>query len=456
MKKFLSMVIIVILFICSGCSDDTVNYSSVPSPAEVSIDNAFGQMNAVTGPLLNNSRSLIVIISDLHLGDERSIDNGYGWLINNRDILANFINQLAVRPAVKELVIAGDMFDEWVVPMEYETFNSFGSDQEGESKFVDSIAAANPDVINAIRNVIASGVKVTYVPGNHDMLVTESDINRLFPGINQERDAAGLGAYSPEWLPQVVIEHSHRYDFYNAPDMLSNKIPYSPENYTNNPDAILPPGFFVSKIAASHGVSGPVPAIDNTSTQNGLFLYWASWELILAKIHITEDPNARIIKTGIDGYTDNYAINDLAPSYNKQPLLYQNIENNWGERQSRNRINVPISVASALLSGAWDSWCDFQSSTQYFNYGSDKRIVVFGHTHHATLGYSMNKSKEKCIYANSGTWIDKGDPACTCVVIEPDSQINGNVNVGVYQFTERQTLIKLHSGTIKLQETSGY
>ena len=289
---------------------------------------------------------------------------------------------------------------------------------------------------------------MTYVPGNHDMLVSEADIDRLFPGINQQRDAAGLGAYSPEGLPQVVIEHGHRYDFYNAPDILSNKIPYSPENYTNNPNAILPPGFFVTKIAASHGVSGPLPAVDDTSTQDGQFLYWASWQLILAKINVTEDHNARIIKTGIDGYTDNYAINDLAPSYNKEPLLYQHIEDNWGERQTRNQTNVPIGVASALLSGAWDSWCDFQSYTQYFTYNADRRIVIFGHTHHATLGYSINNIGQKCIYANSGTWIDKGDPDCTCVVIEPNSQINGNVTVNVYQFTEQQTLLTLHSGTI--------
>ena len=53
----------------------------------------------------------------------------------NRAMLVNFINQLSVRPSVKELVIGGDLFDEWVVPMEDDTLNGFGSDQEGESNF---------------------------------------------------------------------------------------------------------------------------------------------------------------------------------------------------------------------------------------------------------------------------------------------------------------------------------
>ena len=185
---------------------------------------------------------------------------------------------------------------------------------------------------------------------------------------------------------------------------------------------------------------------EETVNEDEIFLYWASWKLILAKINPTEDPAAKIIKTGIDGYNDNYAINDLSPPTVVEPLLYQEIEDNWNERQAKNRVNVPIGVASALVTGVWDSWCDFQSFTQYFNYDVSKRIVVFGHTHHATLGLNTNKNNKQCIYANSGTWIDKGDPACTCVVIDPSSQ--GSISVFVYQFTDRQTLLTLHSGAI--------
>ena len=452
MKKITFILIITAILIFSGCSDDAVNYNTSPSPTpsivEAPMDEVMGGMDD-DSLLLSEPRSLIVIISDLHLGDQRSIDNGYGWIINNRSLLANFINKLVDYPAVKELVIAGDMFDEWVVPMADETLNGFGSDQEGETKFVDSIAGANSDVIDAIRSVIAAGIKVTYVPGNHDMLVTEDDINRIFPGINQERDAKGLGAYSPEDLPEVIIEHGHRYDFYNAPDALSNKIPNSPENYTDNPDAILPPGFFVTKIATTHGVTAPVPASDETLKENKGLLYWGSWKLILSKMHIKEDANAKIIKTGIDGYKDNYAINDLAPSIFKDSLLYKNIENNWKERQNINQVNVHINVASALLSGVWDSWCDMQSSTQYFNYDTSKRIVVFGHTHHATMGYHINRHSKSCIYANSGTWVDAGNPSCTCVVIEPDTPEDGYISLKVYQFIEGETLRTLHSGVIK-------
>jgi len=458
MNKHLFLSILILTIICSfftlifsGCSDDSsvTLYTATPEPAnvEITMENAFGTTgNGTSDP--NASRSLLVVISDTHLGDQRSIDNGYGWNIKNRAPLAKFINMLTERPAVKELVIAGDMFDEWVAPMATDTFNGYGSGPEGESKFADSIASANPEVIIAIKNVIASGRKVTYVPGNHDMLLTEADLNRILPGIKQARDADGLGAYTPDWLSEAVIEHSHRYDFYNAPDTISNKAPISPQNYTNDPNAKIPPGFFVTKIATTHGYSNIIPQNDTTgATQDGLFLYWASWQGILWKLDVTEDPNEKIIKTGIDGYTDTYSINDLAPKLTKEPLLYQEIEDNWYKRQSINKVNVPINVASALLTGLWDAWCDYQSSTQYFKHDIGKRIVVFGHTHHATLGYSTNKLGQKCIYANSGTWIDKGDPTGTCVVIDYNSS-NKEIITSVYQYNENEKLIKKSQGTI--------
>ena len=46
------------------------------------------------------------------------------------------------------------------------------------------------------------------------MLFTSAEINSIFPGINQARDSYGLGSYTPEDLPNSIIEHGHRYDFF--------------------------------------------------------------------------------------------------------------------------------------------------------------------------------------------------------------------------------------------------
>ena len=67
---------------------------------------------------------------------------------------------------------------------------------------------------------------------------------------------------------------------------------------------------------------------------------------------------------------------------------------------------------------------DDQAKVQYFmNPNSDKRIVVFGHTHQPEIIASNNNKGEYCIYANSGTWIDNNPHQTTMnfVVITPEN-----------------------------------
>lgn len=429
---------------CAGSGDTGGALSSSEQPY-VLLDELFGNRGG------SSARSLIVIISDLHMGDQRSIDDGYGWLIKNVSALEAFLSSVASGSAIKELVIAGDLFDEWVIPMTYDTLNGFGSDQAGESKFFDSMIAAHPGVVAAVNKIIASGIKVTYIPGNHDMLVTEADLNRAFPGIQQKRDSPGMGTYSPEGFPEIVIEHSHRYDFSSAPDIYSNKVPYSPVNYTDNTSAILPPGFFATRIMA--GITPVSSGASLTIPQNlpaGSYgLYWADWQFLLKMLPSSIDLNAKQIKTGIDGYTGVYAINDLIPQLSGQdllpPMLYQGIEDNWNNRQLQNGTIAPISVLSGLLSAAVYTWDDDQSITQYFSKDPSKRVVVFGHTHHAALITPSNTKNQKCICANAGTWVDKGSPACTFVVLNPQSKSD---TVDVYQYKGNNTAISLYGDII--------
>ncbi|PRR82641.1 Ig-like domain-containing protein [Clostridium vincentii] len=56
---------------------------------------------------LNNTRTQTVVISDLHLG----VDDAFAETKANRQALVDFLNQIENSPNVKELVIAGDMFD---------------------------------------------------------------------------------------------------------------------------------------------------------------------------------------------------------------------------------------------------------------------------------------------------------------------------------------------------------
>ena len=404
---------------------------------------------------LDTTRTITVVISDLHMGDQRSIDSGYGWTIKNRAKLVSFLKLLRQQPNIKELVIAGDLFDEWVAPMAYDTFN--GATQSG---FVDMIVAANGAVFAAVNDLITDGlITVIYVPGNHDMLATSADLQRVLPGITEARDAQGLGAYTPAALPELVIEHGHRYDFFNAPDPISNRD-------ITKTDSILSPGFFVAKISATsdlekgvtkyyrEALSGKYGSADTAD----YFSYWVAWQLIMSQKPVTESWGAKIIKTGIDGYSASYAINDLIPQHDSSGgapldvLLYKDIVNTWwDQRQTGNMIPAPIPAVVAIAAGAINPVLDAQSTVQYFsNSSSTTRIVVFGHTHQATLLSVLDHQSRWSIYANSGAWVDTSAyPTCTFVTIIPQKASGATTEtVTVYQYVDDTTITKIASGTI--------
>lgn len=403
---------------------------------------------------LPEDRTITVVISDIHLGDQRSIDESYGWFNRNKSLLVNFLNYVRLRPDVKELVIAGDMFDEWVAPVDHDTFGGVG-----QSAFVDKIAAANSTVIQAVNAIIQDGdIQVTYVPGNHDMLVEASDIERVLPGITQARDGVkGLGAYTPLGYPDLIIEHGHRYDFFNAPDPLSNRS-------ITGTDSILSPGFFVSKIAATSDLERGQASFYrdglNTTAAMGpeagnYFSYWAAWLLIMSQKPVQESWDQKMIVTAADGYAGVYSINDLIPQYlsGSGPLnvtLYKEIIDNWNLRQTANKVAVPILAEVAITAGALNRILDAQSVTQYFlNTASNKRIVVFGHTHDAYLFSVLNHQGQWSVYANSGTWVDAGKVSCTFVEIRPRKGSGTSDTVTVYQYVNDDDIRKIKGAALR-------
>jgi len=97
---------------------------------------------------LNNKRTMIVCISDMHLG----ANDIYTEINKNRDSLIDFLNHIRISPNVRELVIAGDLIDEWFVPMNLDTFNG-----KTQLDFVKSVAYNNKSVIDAFNNIINDG-----------------------------------------------------------------------------------------------------------------------------------------------------------------------------------------------------------------------------------------------------------------------------------------------------------
>src|SRR5665647_3979554 len=149
-----------------------------------------------------SERNMIVVMSDLHLG----ADLTYAECSKNLGSLEKLLKEIKAARNVKELVIAGDLLDEWFVPATVDTYQ--GKDQ---ADFVKRIAKANKGVMDAFNSIIyEKKILVTYVPGNHDLTITAANVESILPGINQVRDAElGLGTYSPAKYPKIAIEHGH-------------------------------------------------------------------------------------------------------------------------------------------------------------------------------------------------------------------------------------------------------
>ena len=385
------------------------------------------------------NRTRIVVISDLHMG----ADPSFAEFNKNKDFLRNFLLQLKNSKDVAELVLAGDVLDQWFLPMNYDMPKTL-------SEFNDRVVKNNQEIVDSINSIIQEGkIRVTYVPGNHDLLFDAAEVDRIFPGINQARDTAGLGTYNPK--PNIAIEHGHRYNFFCAPDPLSNA------NLTNG-KSILPSGYFFTRIATSSVVEGKpksnnaFPRITPANfdvTQMNYFEYSLVWKNILSTLPIAENFSDKVIKTSIDGFTQTYSVEDLLPHQGKDGKLsvnlYSGIVENWQYRQILNHVSVPIDVREAIKGAPVTDFTDQQAQTQYFDRDGSIRVVVFGHTHEAKIILSKNFRGNDVVYANSGTWIDTepNAPTRTYVVIERNEG-SANTTVGLYQYNEdgSSTLLK--------------
>lgn len=372
----------------------------------------------------SGERTMIVVISDIHLG----ADLTYSETNNNLSHLVKFLELVRTGENVKELVIAGDMFDEWFVPANINTYQ--GKDQYD---FVQRIAAANKGVFDALNRIIQEEkITVTYVPGNHDIAITAENVAAVLPGINQARDdVQGLGTYTPADFPQLAIEHGHRYNYFCAPDPISN--------IDIAPGSIMPPGYFYTRIAALHVVQNCTTAGDTNPTvtpnlsggesQSAAYIYWKVWNTSVLRYPVNNKFTDKIIVTNINGFTDTYSISDIMP-YQQTPggyidcYLYKGAQDNWNRRQLLNKVAINIPVTEAIAKAGDSTQTDNQAKVQYFmNPNSNKRIVVFGHTHIAKIISSLNYKGQKSVYANTGTWIDHSLQPTTMnfVVITPQT-----------------------------------
>lgn len=356
-----------------------------------------------------NDRNSILCISDIHMGDPRAAMLGYSWFSKNAPALDSLLTMIIRGNTVRQLVILGDLFDEWVVPYRINPFDPGAGISDSREYFL-AIASSpvNAGVISKLKAIASGGnTQLIYIPGNHDMLLTEAILQEIIPGIVWKGDAEGLGSYSP--LEEIVMEHGHRYDFFNCPQPLTN------------PGHRLPPGYFISRLDAEGLMehAGAAPYQKQATGDELLFLtaWTAAYAYLIFHYDLTVAPDsANIAMGGIDGYPGPFSFNGVMAMY------AANIEEVWPATSQANRMPVSMPVAMAILNGSSD--LSFTSFYEYMDAQSPRRydIVVFGHTHHAMLKGWPTAKNPASIYANTGTWVNAelaSHPVRTFIEIQP-------------------------------------
>jgi len=311
-----------------------------------------------------------VFISDIHLGDAKSLDkpHHYGRCKTNIKHLSEFLNKLLQSEDVAEVVILGDLFDRWVIPADQEPLISF------EEIFN---TTENLEVMEALKHLAAKLI-LTYVPGNHDMILPmekPADIEQFIKSYIHKNIR-----YEQKYQRGTIVgEHGHYYALFNAPYLFPDGIPPS-----------LPIGYFISRLEATKSLSG--------EKEDNLYLYLKYVPRILEQIG-----KANFIPALFTAMADDVGLKESAPINMKGipgfPATVKEIGNLYKElikewQMNRQDLDWSLSVAGdigrLLLAAAM---------IYFAPGGPDPDIVIFGHTHGAKLlrKYDFNSILDRIV-----------------------------------------------------------
>ena len=371
-------------------------------------------------------RTLIACISDVHMGDPRAVENHYSWFGKNADALVNFLEFIYRNDDVKEVVILGDLFDEWMVPYTVSPIDPESGINNSDDYFkAIANSETNKPIFDKLRTIAnSSEIDLLYVPGNHDMLLTQSTLEDIIPGIIWKGDSTRIGKYHP--VDGIIMEHGHRYDFFNCPQPLVN------------PNHILPPGYFITRLYAA-GLESSTPDLYKGNMANkGSAEFLTAWSLAI--LYTLNDFNMdmpdlnanNILMGGIDGYTNPFSF------IGAQNMYAANIEDLWPQTQAINEVPVPLTVFAALLNGVELYGAALIEYMQESTALDPYKIVAFGHSHDPELLVHPPGNKFTSIYANSGSWIDEDQSSHdvrTFLTVEPGEWSGSELDVVMlYQY----------------------
>lgn len=324
-------------------------------------------------------KNQVVVLSDIHIGDN-SPTCWYQSSIHGPYLQAIFDWVVANAATVRELVLLGDVVDLWTYPCNVKP-PSFAT-----------IAETNPDIFGPngglSRVMDALGGGVTYVPGNHDMAVTQADVS-VVRSKDGHQLAFAQSPYSPGIDHRVLLAHGNDYTLFNAPDLTTKWAP-------------LPVGHFVTRAVASHWATHlkegqNVAQLAGQGYPNGV-----DWQTIVKGAINNKDLS--ISAALIDGIAGEEGVSETAPviladgsqtTLAEVKTVYYSLFTNWINNNGGEPDGLLVAVKAALADYN-SSYMGWFAQRQAFQSGAD--LVVMGHTHEPIAGLEESLVQ----YVNSG------------------------------------------------------
>lgn len=261
-----------------------------------------------------------VFISDIHMGIKEGLvgKHPYGWLRKDRArMLRDFLDSLKGDNAVDELVVVGDLFDEWVMPFIVK------EPVHGDAAWFNKVAEVeeNRHILTALSE-LARRTRVTYVHGNHDMQMTKTILDFCTQGVKLIPETPGTGAYNKDG---IYAEHGSLYCLFNAPYLLSG-----------DKNKQIPIGYFMARSNARFVSEGGVLDWEDYLK---MFVDIGS-ELLIgerlaqALLNALADgmgirPEDKVYLYGVDGFTrETTTIHDMAESLGN---IFDEWDREWKE-----------------------------------------------------------------------------------------------------------------------------
>jgi predicted phosphodiesterase len=347
-------------------------------------------------------KNKIVILSDIHIGDnfrtcwyQKSVHEPYlatilKWVIDNAK-------------NVSELVLAGDIIDTWTYP--FDVLPPIFAD----------IALQNPNVFGQqgwlAKALDALDGAVTYIPGNHDMSVTEADVTSVkSPGGHNLRFSKDK--YNPAGDSRVLVMHGNDFAMFNAPDFATKWAPLPVGHFVTRTIATywqshLPPGKNVSELKDQGYPNGidAVSILENAIKNQDVSVSAALIDGIAGKLNVSESmpiwhPNA-----------STTTLTEVKEVYNN--LFTRWVAENGGGEDG---LLVALKAAMADYNASYMGWF-----AQRQAFSSNAQVVVMGHTHTPISGLARSLVS----YINSGfecpSTADMPKKAISFAVVDKDS-----------------------------------